>query len=309
MYCVHTYMVQRPLDYADIDQDHLERIQNWFETQKEAKDNYSVAKCTDGNDKRIWAESITMNPKMLPRAYVLRPEPDPLVVPVDEGWGNPDFNQELMSCGRHDGTSWAGDNRAVFDFLKDKTFGTTAWHTIKSFERAGWGREAFLALIALYLGSDVIELLMKEAEAGLNSITFDGSNKNFTFDKYVSKLGQYFLDLNCTDIPEAHKIKKLMDSLNIASLGNVYPIIKASPQYRNDFDVCVVYVQDQLAALATKHAGKRSISFAKRKETSEEDKEDKVQPWSRWTKGGGRGGRGGPRGQGGRGGGGGRGGD
>ena len=30
---------------------------------------------------------------------------------------------------------WQGDNRRVFDFLKEKTFGTTAWHTIKVFER------------------------------------------------------------------------------------------------------------------------------------------------------------------------------
>ena len=39
--------------------------------------------------------------------------------------------------------NWPGDNRKVFEFLKDKTFGTTAWHTIKCFERAGRGREEF----------------------------------------------------------------------------------------------------------------------------------------------------------------------
>jgi hypothetical protein len=215
---------------------------------------------------------------------VLRPEPDPLVVSVDEGWGNLDFTQELLTCGRHDGASWTGDNRALFDLLKDKVHGTTAWHTIKSFERLGRGREAFLALIALFLGSDVIELLMKEAESGLNSITFDGNNKNFPFDKYVGKLKQYFIDLNHTDLPEACKIRKLMDSLNVTGLGNIYPIIKASPQWRNDFERTVVYIQDMLAALGTKHAGKRSISFAKKQEASEE--EDKVQPWNKWTKGG-----------------------
>jgi hypothetical protein len=244
-----------------------------------------------------------LNPKMIPRAHVLRPEPDPLVVPVDEGWGNPDFYQELMAHGRHNGASWAGDNRAVFDFLKAKTFGTTAWPTIKSFERAGRDREAFLTLIALYLGSDVMELLMKEAEACLKRITFDRNNKNFTFDKYVAKLRQYFIDLNRTNIPEAYKIRKLMDSLNVTSLGNIYPVIKASPQYRNDFDVTVVFVQDQLAALSTKHASKRSISFAKKKDTSEEDKEDKVQPWNKWTKGSSHGGRAGHEAQGERGGG------
>jgi hypothetical protein len=41
LYCAYTYMVQRPLDNADID---LERIQEWFETKKKAKDDSSVAK-------------------------------------------------------------------------------------------------------------------------------------------------------------------------------------------------------------------------------------------------------------------------
>jgi hypothetical protein len=77
----------------------------------------------------------------------------------------------------------------VFDFLKDKTFGTRAWHTIKSFERGGWGREAFLALLALYLGSNVMKLLMKEAEAGVNRITFDANNKNFALTSMLQSSG------------------------------------------------------------------------------------------------------------------------
>ena len=44
------------------------------------------------------------------------------------------------------------------------------------------------------------------------------------------------------------------------------PIIKGSVQCRNDFEATIVYIQDQLAALATKHAGKRSVAFAKKKE-------------------------------------------
>jgi hypothetical protein len=65
-----------------------------------------------------------------------------------------------------------------------------------------------------------MELLMKDVKAGLNSITFDGNSKNFAFDKYVTKLRQYFIDLN-REVSDAYKIKKLMDSLNVASLGNV----------------------------------------------------------------------------------------
>jgi hypothetical protein len=104
---VCTHMVMRPLDFEDINQDRLERNEEWFEPKKEAKDDTAVTKFTDGCNKRDWAESITthfqhkLNPKALPRSHVLRLEPDPLVVQVDQGWGNPDFDQELMEHGRH----------------------------------------------------------------------------------------------------------------------------------------------------------------------------------------------------------------
>ena len=82
LYCAYTWMVGRALDYNDIDQDRSERIQDWFETKKEAKDDSAVAKFTDGCNNRDWVESIRthfqhkLNPKGLP-------EPDPLVVVVD----------------------------------------------------------------------------------------------------------------------------------------------------------------------------------------------------------------------------------
>jgi hypothetical protein len=88
-YCIFTWMVMRPLDFEDINQERLERIEEWFETKKEAKDDSAVAKFTDGCNKRDWTESIRthfqhkLNPKGMPRSYVLRTEPDPLVMVVD----------------------------------------------------------------------------------------------------------------------------------------------------------------------------------------------------------------------------------
>ena len=114
--------MQRPLDYNDINQDRLDRIQEWFDTKKEAKDDNAVAKFTDSCNKRDWVESIRthhqrkLNTKKLPTTYVLRPEPDPMAVVVDQGWGNPSFDEELLERGRHDEVNWPGDNRKVFEF-------------------------------------------------------------------------------------------------------------------------------------------------------------------------------------------------
>ena len=93
------------LGLHDINQDRLDRIQEWFDTKKEAKDDNAVAKFTDSCIKRDWVESIRthhqrkLNTKRLPTTYVLRPEPDPMVVVVDQGWGNPSFDKELFERG------------------------------------------------------------------------------------------------------------------------------------------------------------------------------------------------------------------
>ena len=58
LYCGYAHMVQRALDYYNMNQDRLDRIQDWFETKKEAKDDNTVAKFTDSCTKRDWAESI-----------------------------------------------------------------------------------------------------------------------------------------------------------------------------------------------------------------------------------------------------------
>jgi hypothetical protein len=145
-------------------------------------------------------------------AYVLREDPDPSV--IDDGWGEPDLQQELMEQGHHNGAHWRHDNGVVFDFMKEKVHGTKAWGTIKQFERASHGREAFLALIALYLGPDVTELLMKQAEETLNTTRFDRNSKNFPFDKFVGKMRQCFLDLN-RDVPQAYMIRKLADAVDV----------------------------------------------------------------------------------------------
>ena len=50
-YCVYTHAVMRALDFQDINQDRLDRIADWFETKKEAKDDNVVAKFTDGCNK------------------------------------------------------------------------------------------------------------------------------------------------------------------------------------------------------------------------------------------------------------------
>jgi hypothetical protein len=120
---------------------------------------------------------------------------------------------------------------------------------------------------------------MKQAEQTLNMISYDRNNKNIPIDKFIGKLKQAFIDLN-RDVPEALKIRKLGDSVNVPSLGNIFSIVKASPECRASFDRTVVHCQGHLTSLGTKYTGKRSISLVEKKET-DKDNNDKDQPWNK----------------------------
>jgi hypothetical protein len=120
------------------------------------------------------------------------------------------------------------------------------------------------------------DLLMKKAQHTLITITYDGNNTNFPFDKLIRILRSACDDLNRLDLYEAYKISKLGDSMNVPAFGNIYSVMKGNPEHRTSFDRTVAFYQEQLASRDAKHAGKRNVSFVKNKK-----REDNKQPWNK----------------------------
>ena len=123
-------------------------------------------------------------------------------------------------------------------FLKLKTQGTAAWETIKGMTNDGRG--AYLALMADYMGTSVQQLLMKRAETSLNSLVFDGRNRNWTWNRHVAKLRECFHDLRSSGNPlsPVMEVTKLLNTFQCEPLKHLPSMITNGP-HRASFNGAV----------------------------------------------------------------------
>ena len=135
--------------------------------------------------------------------------------------------------------------------------------TISGYERTKNGRGAFLALIAQFLGPDVRQLLRRQADTFLEHARYDATSKNFTFDKFTSRMRQAFEDMGPNDqFSEERKVTKLMQAFQVPSMAHLDALVTSNPRYSQSFESTVAFLKDQMTALKTKNEGykKRQIS-------------------------------------------------
>ena len=264
IFCRFRYMVQRPQTFAAATLEDLEEVATWYNQLEDDPADDTVAVFTDNCNKKEWFESIAAylaNKKGkttgFPLLYVVREESELPAEEDDPGFGMyPTFSDELVARGRHAGHFYNSDNAAVWTFLRSKCHGTTAWTAIMSFGPTRNGRSAFLALLGQFMGADAKALLLKKAERVLDTITFDGRNRNWTFIKFVGKLRESFLDLGPDNqLSEQRKVNKLMQAWQVQSLQHLRATVSATPRYKNNFDACVYFLSEQLTSLQLMNGG------------------------------------------------------
>ena len=250
-WALYSYMTQRALVYADATQATIDNVSSWITMLPDdtALTVSTLDKFKDAANHRHWMEGIKTyftvkcGVTKMPLLYVIRS--DPALPAVDPGFGNPDFSTELAIRGRHDGHYYRADNTTVWLFLKHLYHGTTAWPTILQFERALNGRAAFRALMAQYLGADLMALLAKEADAFVNNALFDGKSRNFTFDKFIGKFREAFLHMEHDQpMSEMRKVSKLMDAWGVDGLKHLPAIVNSVPTYNSNFYRTVTFLAD-----------------------------------------------------------------
>jgi len=90
-----------------------------------------------------------------PLAYITR---DTLTLPentpgeVDQGFGMPSREAELIRRSRHDGPAYRQNNIAVWAIIRHVAHGGPAWAWVSSFGRHSNRRSAYLALRTHYFG-------------------------------------------------------------------------------------------------------------------------------------------------------------
>ena len=109
---------------------------------------------------------------------------------------------------------------------------------------------------ALECIADAKALLLKKAERVLDTITFDGRNRNWNFNKFVGKLRESFTDLgDDNQLSEQRKVNKLMQAWQVQSLQHLRATVSATPAHENNFDACVYFLSEQLTSLQLMNGG------------------------------------------------------
>ena len=80
------------------------------------------------------------------------------------GFGQPSFDEELLTNGRHDGHYFPMDSKLVYYAIKKLVLNSTAYSCIIKWEKKFDGRSAYKALERNYLGPHVTHLIQRTAE-------------------------------------------------------------------------------------------------------------------------------------------------
>ena len=277
LYSKYRYIVQRPMHLNTATLANLDTVEDWFNQLEDDPSEDTVPAFTDSANKKQWFESITSylaikkgKSSGVPLLYVVR---EHVNVPLpDQGIFRPSPSDEMMLRARHDGHFWVADNKAVWLLLRSKCHGTTAWNTIAGFQGASNGRGAFMALLGQFLGEDVRAVLLRRAEKLLENIRFDNRNRNFSFDKFIGKMREAFLDLGPDNqLTEQRKVNKLMQAFQVPNMTHLDAIVQATPIYRNSFDSTVNLLASQLAQLRLKNGPGQSARNVGKLQTIDED--------------------------------------
>ena len=196
-------------------------------------------------DRLVGYLEVKVGPSGMPLVYVIRQGP----LGPDQGFGLPSFEAEIKSRGRHAGHFWRGDKKAVWLVLRHLTEGTIAWSTIQLMTNDG--RQAFTALLNIYMGIGVKRMLMKRANAYLNNTVYDGVDKRVPWLKHVAKMRECFQDLEASNNPLSPEmqVEKLVQSFQYKPLRYLTSTININPLYSNDFNQAVGLITTELTNL------------------------------------------------------------
>lgn len=218
--------------------------------------------------------SVLGETSKIPLAYVIREEEDP-APSADDPPTNYDSRQEELIArapmrgpdGRFTET-YLGDRAKVWELLAGVCRNQECWTYVKPGMRARDGRLAFLGLKDHYMGSSFVDNMSAAAEKKLNTATYTGESRRWTFEQYVTlhkKQHQILEGLRAygyVGIDERTKVRLLMDGINSSLLDSVKNTIFATEALRSDFDACVNLFKDAIAHSQSARGGKNAIRDA-----------------------------------------------
>jgi hypothetical protein len=195
------------------------------------------------------------------------------------------------------GQAYNKDNQKVFEILTQLLSGTMAWTWMSSYEASKNGKGAFDALRNHYDGPGQVEKRLGYARNILAN-THYRSEKQYSFESYVTKLSEAFevLKDNSVEKAEREKVDCLLDGIQSDNqiVVTAKTNVRMNIAMRTSFQVAVDHLSELIGATfanASYH-GKRPVRNVSRMDVGRGGRRGRGGRYGRGGRGGGRGGRG-----------------
>jgi hypothetical protein len=286
----HYNRTARTLTAALMQMPRMERYKQYKEAEEAYKEPDNAMKLTKP-DKIMdflddWPDHLTLynGQNNRPLVYVIR---EKVTIPpeaTDPAFGEPGSNyaslrDEIVARADHDAAPYAVDNARVYELLNDAVSEHKHVKTwIKPFAASRNGRGAWFAFKSHYRGSSELEAIETAAEKKLDNAVYRGEKQRYSFETHVSehrKAHQEIEKATGTPIPEATKVRRLLKSLQVATLAVPAATIRAQDNLRGSFDESVNYLKGYVIGEPTDNRNVSSLNSKGNKKSGTNGKKGK----------------------------------
>ena len=219
----------------------------------------------------------------IPLAYVVRSSLDPVDEPAG-GWSSRQdelINRAPIVVPNSDPVAYnqnfLTDRIKVWELLSTITRDLDyCWSYVKPAQRTRDGRKAFIGLKDHYLGQNYVDTMASKAEAKLQTTSYHGEKRNFTFEKFVrTHVDQHailetLVEYGYNGIDARSKVRYLNAGIKTKALDSVKTQIMATPSLRSDFDACVNLYMEFIST--TQDSTLKTFTIAATSEQKPQDK-------------------------------------
>jgi hypothetical protein len=176
----------------------------------------------------------------MPLSYVIRR----LAIPLDEQAAFETEQARMIALTPLNGPSFQRDNAKVFGIIKQLVLEGLGWTYIIRFDATANGRGAWQALRDHFEGDGFRNRNVEDAYSTLEHLAYDGERKGFTFERFIERHMDAYLELERFDEPvlESKKVRDFLNCIKSAELAAAKQQVKATAQLLNNFEEAVNFI-------------------------------------------------------------------
>jgi hypothetical protein len=175
----------------------------------------------------------------IPLSYVIRRQAQP----PDDAQYQTELEQSIAMAPLI-GPDYLRDNAHVYAIIKQLVLEGPGRSYILVYDRVSDGRAAWLALVNHFEGDSFRNRNVEEAYSALERIHYEGERKGFTFEKFVEKHNEAFLELSRYGEPvlESKKVRDFLSRINAPELAAAKQQVRATPALLGNFQEAANFI-------------------------------------------------------------------